>query len=67
VGSTEHLGTRHRAAIGITEVTDAIAVVVSEETGKFSMATNGKLLQALTPERLRRMLMAFYHPDEVQV
>ncbi|MDB5075739.1 MAG: hypothetical protein JWO42_1918 [Chloroflexi bacterium] len=66
VGSTAHMGTRHRAAIGITEVTDAIAVVVSEETGTISMATNGKLVRGLAGERLRRMLTAFYRADELQ-
>jgi diadenylate cyclase len=67
VGSSEHMGTRHRAAIGITEVTDAIAVVVSEETGKISMATNGKLVRGLSGERLHRVLTTFYHADELQV
>jgi len=50
------LGTRHRAAIGITEETDAIVVVVSEETGAISIAYNGKIRRGLEPDRLRRML-----------
>ncbi|MDF7798767.1 diadenylate cyclase CdaA [Pontiellaceae bacterium B1224] len=50
------LGTRHRAAIGITEETDAIVVVVSEETGAISFAYNGKLRRGLEEDRLRRML-----------
>ena len=50
------LGTRHRAAIGITEETDAIVVLVSEETGAISIAYNGKLRRGLEEERLRRVL-----------
>ncbi|MCF7817494.1 MAG: diadenylate cyclase CdaA [Kiritimatiellales bacterium] len=50
------LGTRHRAAIGITEETDAIVVVVSEETGAISVAYNGRLRRGLEEERLRRVL-----------
>ncbi len=50
------LGTRHRAAIGITEETDAIVVVVSEETGGVSFAYNGRLRRGLDNERLRRVL-----------
>jgi diadenylate cyclase len=50
------LGTRHRAGIGITEETDAIAVIVSEETGAISMAVGGKIERDLTVEQLRERL-----------
>lgn len=50
------LGTRHRAAIGITEETDAVVVVVSEETGSVSVAYNGKLRRGLDEKRLHRIL-----------
>jgi diadenylate cyclase len=50
------LGTRHRAGIGITEETDAIAVIVSEETGAISMAMGGKIQRDLTAEQLRERL-----------
>jgi uncharacterized protein (TIGR00159 family) len=49
-------GTRHRAAIGVTEETDAVAVVVSEERGEVSVAIGGRLTAALDEVRLRRVL-----------
>jgi len=56
-----HLGTRHRAAIGITEQTDAIAVVVSEETGTISVAYNGRLIRRLDEVRLKNTLLDLCH------
>lgn len=50
------LGTRHRAAIGITEETDALVVVISEETGTISVAYKGRLSRGLDEDRLRRMM-----------
>src|SRR6266567_1659807 len=50
------LGTRHRAGIGVTEETDAIAVIVSEETGALSLAVAGKIERDLTVEQLRERL-----------
>src|SRR5580698_3177949 len=52
------LGTRHRAAIGITEETDAVAVIISEETGTISMAVAGSIERELSVERLRERLSA---------
>ncbi len=57
-----HLGTRHRAALGITEQTDAIAVVVSEETGIVSVAHNGRIVRHLDESRLRSILQRLYRP-----
>jgi DNA integrity scanning protein DisA with diadenylate cyclase activity len=51
-----NLGMRHRASAGITENTDCIAIVVSEERGKISIARNGKLEISLTPEQLKEEL-----------
>lgn len=55
------LGTRHRAAMGITELTDAACIAVSEETGLIFIARSGHLTPDANPERLRRFLTAFYH------
>lgn len=51
-----HLGMRHRAAVGITENTDALAIIVSEQTGEISYSQSAELKHALTPERLREIL-----------
>jgi diadenylate cyclase len=51
-----HYGMRHRAAIGITEQTDAISVIVSEETGNISVAIDGKIQANLSPDELERIL-----------
>lgn len=54
--TVEHMGTRHRAAIGITEVSDAIAVVVSEETGTIALANAGRMVRNLGEARLQKVL-----------
>jgi diadenylate cyclase len=54
------MGLRHRAALGISEVTDAIAVVVSEQTGAISIAHAGRIIRRLDVERLENILIAFY-------
>jgi diadenylate cyclase len=58
------MGLRHRAALGTSEATDAIAVVVSEETGSISIAHNGRMIRRLDSERLENILLAFYKPNE---
>jgi len=53
-----HYGMRHRAALGITEQSDAISIIVSEETGSIAMAADGRISTNLSPEELERMLSA---------
>lgn len=50
------LGTRHRAGIGVTEETDAVSIIVSEESGSISIAVGGQVERDITPERLRQRL-----------
>lgn len=63
VSSDGHLGTRHRAALGITEQTDAIAVVVSEETGTISLSRNGRMVRHLDERRLTALLEELLPPS----
>ena len=65
---SKELGTRHRASIGLTENTDALVVVVSEETGVISLAESGRLSRYLDPKHLGEMLkerMQGYNPNPV--
>lgn len=59
------MGLRHRAALGTSEASDAITVVVSEETGSISIAHNGRMIRRLDSERLENILLAFYQPAEI--
>lgn len=63
-GISRELGTRHRAAIGVTETTDAISLIVSEETGTISVARNGKLTRHLDRAALETLLLSIYHQKE---
>ena len=60
------MGLRHRAALGTSEATDGITVVVSEQTGSISIAHNGRMIRRLDSERLENILLAFYRPNENQ-
>ena len=61
---SKELGTRHRAAVGISEVTDAYTVVVSEETGAISLSYDRRLIRNLTAEDVKDVLLRAYAPKE---
>ena len=63
-GISRELGTRHRAALGVTETTDAISLIVSEETGTISVARNGRLTRHLDRAALEELLLSIYHQKE---
>ena len=71
-GISKRLGTRHRAGLGIAEESDAIALIVSEETGRLSIAVDSKLHYNLEPDQFRMMLIdelkpkmeVFFEADE---
>lgn len=60
------MGLRHRAALGITEASDAIAVVISEETGGISVAHGGRMLRRIDSDRLGNILTAFFKPSTME-
>ena len=64
-GLDRTLGTRHRAALGLSEETDALVVVVSEETGQISLAHRGLLSRGLRPDELEARLAAGGEPEAV--
>lgn len=57
---SKKMGTRHRAALGISEVSDALCVIVSEETGRISVTNGGRMVSQMSIDRLRNMLVTFY-------
>ena len=68
MGLSKELGTRHRAGVGISEVTDSLTIIVSEETGRISVAVGGKLLQNIDGDLLKKKLteMQGKSGDEVE-
>ncbi len=57
------MGLRHRAALGVSEVSDAVSIVVSEQSGSISISHAGRMIRRIDPERLERILAAFFRPD----
>lgn len=66
VVSDVHMGTRHRAALGITETTDAVSIVVSEETGNISMARSGRMVRHLDERRLVTLMQTLLKQEQVR-
>ena len=63
---SKELGTRHRAGVGISEVTDSLTVIVSEETGRISLAYRGSLERGVTEERFRDRMIQFQNKSELK-
>ena len=60
---SKELGTRHRAALGISERSDSLSIIVSEETGAISVAENGSISRYLDTKTLTQILLDMYKPD----
>ena len=57
------MGLRHRAALGISEVSDAVSIVISEQSGSISISHAGRMIRRIDPDRLENILVAFFRPD----
>jgi DNA integrity scanning protein DisA with diadenylate cyclase activity len=63
---TRSMGTRHRAALGISQITDALIIVVSEETGRVAVARDGIMTRGVKVDRFKGILRSIFNPPTVQ-
>lgn len=63
---SKELGTRHRAGVGVSEVTDSLTIIVSEETGRISLAYRGRLERAVSEDRFRARMTEFQNKSELK-
>ena len=66
MGLSKELGTRHRAGVGISEATDSLTIIVSEETGKISVAYEGEIERNLSGDALKEKLRTIQNKPEVE-
>ena len=60
------MGTRHRAALGISQITDSLIIVVSEENGKVSIARDGLITRGVKMDRFRGIIRSIYNPPQIK-
>src|SRR5439155_22523797 len=65
--SSRSMGTRHRAALGITQMTDALSIVISEETGKVSIARDGIMTRGVKMDRFKGILRSFFNSQKSEI